>query len=310
MPLGLTGLVNLGNTCYINCVLQSLCHTKNFRKYILEYVGEDEILNLLKKVCIEIWKENQIISPKTFVNKIKKINSKYNNVIQHDSSEFLSDLFDYIHENTGIKNEKKVKFVPNNKNIILANEIWDKSVNNKSSVISSLFNGQFSKQRICQGCDNISYFFDVFLYINIEANDRSISNLIKNRFARDFIYKSCENCNPDNSTDTEHQVLSYIYKLPEILIIYISRFSDKNNKNNNKIILDKKLDLSDYSMENETEFKLKSVICHTGNLNSGHYYNIIKNYGKWYLFNDHQVTLIDFETIQESSDSYILFYEK
>ena len=239
----MSGLCNLGNTCYINCIIQSLSNITDFRNVILDYSGDNNTLNILKKIFVELWKENQIISPVSFVNNIKKIFPKYNNHEKHDASEFLLDLFDYIHENDGTNSVNVTK--TKNKNIILAVDTWDKSLNYSSSVITQLFYGQYCKHIICQGCDKTTYHFDVFLYLDIKSNDVSVQILIKNRFSRDYFYKSCEECNGNQDSDTEHVVITSIYKLPKILIIYIYL----NKIINNNIIIDKQIDLSDYSMD-------------------------------------------------------------
>ena len=82
---GLTGLSNLGNTCYVNACLQCLSHTyelnefldKNngdYKKLIITKSKQDTLLltewDDLRKL---MWSENCIISPGRFVNTIQKI---------------------------------------------------------------------------------------------------------------------------------------------------------------------------------------------------------------------------------------------
>ena len=63
---------------------------------------------------------------------------------------------------------------------------------------------------------------------------------------------------------------------------------------------------------NNTLYKLVGVINQIGTINGGHYYSYCynANFKKWYNFNDEHVTEITEETVLNSKNAYILFYQK
>ena len=83
---GLTGLVNLGNTCYINSSLQVISNIHELNVYINSVVKEtfsnktDNIDKLFVKEWIDLynlmWSKNVIISPNRFIKIIQHISKK------------------------------------------------------------------------------------------------------------------------------------------------------------------------------------------------------------------------------------------
>ena len=96
------------------------------------------------------------------------------------------------------------------------------------------------------------------------------------------------------------------------LIIHLARFKDTENKIDDEIEFEEKLNLN-LNGKNEN-FDLVGIICHTGNPYSGHYYSFNKIGDKWYQFNDsivYPVTENDILKVADiKSKNYLLFYKK
>jgi ubiquitin C-terminal hydrolase len=118
---GLTGLCNLGNTCYINSCMQILSHCYELNEVIdlLEQnisITNGVVLREWKSLKDLIWSKNCIISPNRFVNAIQQVASLkkcdlFTGYAQNDLPEFLIFIFDCFHEAL----ERKVDITVNGK---------------------------------------------------------------------------------------------------------------------------------------------------------------------------------------------------
>jgi uncharacterized UBP type Zn finger protein len=71
--LGCTGLKNLGNTCFINAIIQALSSIKCVKKYFLNHVNKKEIYGVLKEFCVVLdglWQGDKIYEPTKFINNL------------------------------------------------------------------------------------------------------------------------------------------------------------------------------------------------------------------------------------------------
>ncbi len=149
---GLSGLVNIGNTCYMNSALQCLSASPLFISYlikkkfvsdlknnIVENLAEierkkknstdddDEVSVYLKdvkkkyynsmtyntyKLFKTLWKANSKVTPRTFKTKLGENFSNFRGFQQQDSQEFINILLDKIHEENKSEVTLKYKNIP------------------------------------------------------------------------------------------------------------------------------------------------------------------------------------------------------
>ena len=108
--MGLTGLANLGNTCFLNSCVQCLSHTYEFS----EFLNKKSYTNNIRKeidtlILIEwdklrklMWSENCVIRPSGFVKKVQEVAKVKDRVVftgyaQNDLEEFLTFLIECFH---------------------------------------------------------------------------------------------------------------------------------------------------------------------------------------------------------------------
>ncbi|XP_025408642.1 ubiquitin carboxyl-terminal hydrolase 33-like [Sipha flava] len=108
-PTGLTGLQNIGNTCYMNAALQALSNTPPLTDYFLTCFPEypchqsDNPLNLSRayhRLIQEMWhtKRPGYVTPTSILYTMRNAYSMFRGFHQHDTQEFLRCFMDQLHE--------------------------------------------------------------------------------------------------------------------------------------------------------------------------------------------------------------------
>ncbi|CAI9743271.1 ubiquitin carboxyl-terminal hydrolase 19-like isoform X1 [Octopus vulgaris] len=180
---GFTGLDNLGNSCFMNSVLQCLANTSEFRDYFLDGSFQKEINteNLLGSggqlasafaVLLRCLWSGKYTSyqPSKLKNLVAMKASVFTGFAQHDAQEFMAFLLDMLHEDLNrVKNKPYIQTVDSDgrPDEIVANEAWDVYKKRDDSFIVDLFQGQYKSKLVCPVCEKVSITFDPFCYLSI-----------------------------------------------------------------------------------------------------------------------------------------------
>ncbi|EHB06092.1 Ubiquitin carboxyl-terminal hydrolase 46 [Heterocephalus glaber] len=96
------GLVDFGNTCYCNSVLQALYFCTLFRENVLAYKAQQkkkENLTCLTDLFHSIATQKKkvgVIPPKKFISRLQKENDLFGNYMQQGTHEFFNYLLNTI----------------------------------------------------------------------------------------------------------------------------------------------------------------------------------------------------------------------
>lgn len=202
VSLSITGLRNLGNTCYINSIMQCLFATREFRDLFISSAYK-KFLKANKNKIPQLSNGFYLLFKKMYLNggcSVVPISFlKICNILrpdlkipddQQDTTEFLMLILDKLHDE--LSNQDEV--VNEYPNLILYNEEelnvkendykkwFDKNViGNGLSPIDDIFQGQIENSLQCQRCGHSSYNYSTFYILSLAIPKPTMSSFSKNK---------------------------------------------------------------------------------------------------------------------------------
>ncbi|XP_058114075.1 ubiquitin carboxyl-terminal hydrolase 23 isoform X2 [Magnolia sinica] len=301
------GLANLGNTCFLNSVLQCLTYTEPFAAYLqsgkhkssCHTAGFCALCAIQNHVRAALESTGKILSPLHLVKNLRCISRNFRNARQEDAHEYMVNLLESMHKcclPSGVSSESPSAY--------------------EKSLVHKIFGGRLRSQVKCTQCSFCSNKFDPFLDLSLEiVKADSLSKALAHFTAREQLdggekQYQCQRCK--EKVKALKQLT--IHKAPYVLTIHLKRFGSHvpGQKINKKVDFGPTLDLKPFASdprEGDLKYTLYGVLVHAGwSTHSGHYYCFVRtSSGMWYSLDDNQVVQVSERTVLEQK-AYMLFY--
>ncbi|XP_050279662.1 ubiquitin carboxyl-terminal hydrolase 15 isoform X2 [Quercus robur] len=303
------GLLNCGNSCYANAVLQCLTCTKPLITYLIHRSHSRAccvkgwcLMCELEQHAVMLRESGGPLSLSRILMHIRSINFQIGDGSQEDAHEFLRLIIASMQSICleGLGGEKKVD-----------------PILQETTFIQHIFGGRLRSKVKCMICHQESERYENMMDLTLEIYGwvESLEDALTQFTAtEDLDGENMYRCGRCATYVRARKELS-IHEAPNILTIVLKRFQEgRYGKISKRITFPDMLDMIPFMTRTEDMpplYLLYAVVVHLDTLNasfSGHYVSYVKDMrGNWFRIDDTEVQPVPMSQVM-SEGAYILFY--
>jgi len=267
------GLQNLGNTCYLNAVMQALCSLREFvtnlqgMPAVIPQVGECKLYSGSLEILEQMRKANSggylsgPLSPGKLRELIAKASPMFATNRQQDAHEFLLEYVNQLHD--GLLGARRTW-------LDSQNMIDDESLGVLSTQL--FLDSEVQKTLQCVNCQESRDVSERFRDFSLDFPARpatvtvgrddtcELRSMLVNYFARELLEVRCEPCGAAAAHMSKHLTLA-----PRVLVLHLKRFVP----NLEKQVYEKQHQLVDIPLSFDLKAYLKDAYAGTNDLEAG-----------------------------------------
>jgi ubiquitin C-terminal hydrolase len=341
------GLANLGNTCFLNVVLQALRLSHPLCDIFLTNTIEPRkgtnkklLLEAFQILIRDFWKHSlpagakPTLNPRgfhdAFLRTIHDCGDDWHRYGQQsDAAETIQYILNGIHD--AMYKNVIMKVIGNATNkeeeaYVKAIESWGKFFCKEYSPIIEHYNGQTQTEVICEACKAVSTRYEPWLMLKVPLPggempnrtkiDATLTDCLNLAFADESLDDyQCDVC----KTKGKATIRNRISRVPDIIILTLKRFTNTMQKVAGKVVWD--INAFDFRpwmafkgdpfnrMYIPPIYETTALIEQQGSFRGGHYRMYAKQERQWYEYDDNDIRNVPGETAS-NCDTYIAFLSR
>ncbi|XP_058713608.1 ubiquitin carboxyl-terminal hydrolase 42-like [Poecile atricapillus] len=297
------GLFNVGNTCFLNAVLQCLTYTPPLANYLLsrEHSKACQQQGFCMMCTMEAHVNKVFHSPVRAIVPwavLKAFGQHFQLGMQEDAHDFLCCTV----------NAMQRACLSASSDLDLSSE--------STTIIHQIFGGFLRSRVTCFSCKAVSDSYEAFLDVPLDINAASSLTAALEEFVtpEQLDGENCFKCSKCKEKVAASKRFT-IHCAPKVLTVCLKRFDCLTGGKMNKAVeYPEYLDLRPYMSEADGEplyYSLYAVLVHSGDsCHEGHYFCYTKaSNGLWYQMDDECVELRSIDTAL-GQQAYLLFYAR
>ncbi|KAJ3097936.1 Ubiquitin carboxyl-terminal hydrolase 21 [Phlyctochytrium bullatum] len=250
-PRGLVGLANLGNTCFMNSILQCIFSCELLAGYFLSGDYKSHInfksplkgqlatafAEAMKEIMKVVGDNGKVYNPSNLKKYVQYWAPQFAGYDQQDAQEFLRFMLDGLHEDLN-RVSSRPKFTYKDTDVDVLTDVekarfsWARYHAASSSLIFDIFGGQLQSTVTCLSCGQLSTTFDTFWDLSLpipknrsRGSDKECNILdCLREFAMEEVLEELYKCAGCKSNQKASKSLR-LYRCPEVLVLHLKRFS-------------------------------------------------------------------------------------